>query len=134
MLTLVNNLIMNNKEDKERQTIPTKKNVLAGINNVDMVNLNPFFKAYGKFEVEKGNFGLYTEFAAKDGAFKGYVKPVLKDLKIAKDGNFAQVVWADVIGAAAWVLKNHSKDQVATKLPIEGRFDDPNTGLWTAIR
>lgn len=105
----------------------------ASIDNVDMVNLNPFFKAYGKFEVDKGNFGLYTEFAAKDGAFKGYVKPLLKDVKIAKEGNFGQIVWAEVVSGAAWILKNHKKDQVATKLPLEGRFDNPNTGLWTAI-
>jgi uncharacterized protein DUF748 len=105
----------------------------AGLSNVDMVNLNPFFKTYGKFEVEKGNFGLYTEFAAKDGAFKGYVKPLLKDVDVAQQGNFAQIAWADVVGAALWVFKNHNKDQVATELPIEGRFDNPNEGLWTAI-
>ncbi len=105
----------------------------AGISNVDMRDLNPFFKAYGKFEVDGGNFGLYTEFAAKDGAFKGYVKPLLKDVDIAHDGNFLQIVRSEVVSAAAWVFKNHSKDQVATKLSIEGRFDNPNTGLWTAI-
>jgi len=105
----------------------------AGISNVNMVDLNPFFKAYGKFQVEKGNFGLYTEFAAKDGAFKGYVKPLLKDIDILHDGNFGQIVWSEVVSGVAWVFKNHSKDQVATKLPIEGRFDNPDTGLWTAI-
>lgn len=105
----------------------------AGINNVDMVSLNDFFKAYGKFEVEKGNFGLYTEFAAKDGGFKGYVKPLLKDMKIKNDGTFGEIVWADVISGVKWVFENHKKDQVATKIPIEGRFDDPDTGLWTAI-
>lgn len=104
-----------------------------GVDNVNMVDLNPFFDAYGKFKVDKGTFGLYTEFAAKDGAFKGYVKPLLKDVDIQKEGTFAEIVWADVVGAAAWVLKNHKKDQVATKLPIEGKFDSPSTGLWTAI-
>jgi hypothetical protein len=50
LLTLVNNLIMNNKdENKERQTIPPKKNALAGINNVD----DPFVdeQRIGDFEL-----------------------------------------------------------------------------------
>jgi len=105
----------------------------AGIENVEMVALNPFFKAHANFEVEKGSFGMYTEFAAKDGAFKGYVKPLLKDLKVANEGDLGEIVWSKVISAAAWVFKNHSKDQVATKLPVEGKFDQPDTGLWTAI-
>jgi len=105
----------------------------AGISDVDMVNLNNFFEAYGKFKVDKGNFGLYTEFAAKDGAFKGYVKPLIKGLDINHDGNFGQILWSEVMSAGAWVFKNHKKDQVATELPIEGRFDAPDEGLWTAI-
>ncbi|PBQ30336.1 hypothetical protein CNR22_00685 [Sphingobacteriaceae bacterium] len=105
----------------------------AGINNVDMLKLNDFFEAYGNFKVEKGNFGLYTEFAAKEGAFKGYVKPLLKDVDIAKEGTFGEIVWANVVGGVKWILENHKKEQVATKLPVEGRFDKPDTGLWTAI-
>ncbi len=105
----------------------------AGIDEVNIVKLNPFFKAYGKFEVNKGKFGLYTEFAGKDGDFKGYVKPLTKDIDIAQQGNFIQIIWADIIEGAVWVFKNHPKDQVATKLPIEGKFEKPETGMWTAI-
>ncbi|MEO6305345.1 MAG: DUF748 domain-containing protein [Bacteroidia bacterium] len=105
----------------------------AGINNIDMINLNPFFKEYAKFEVEKGNFGLYTEFAAKDGAFNGYVKPLIKKMKVAKEGNFAQIAWQTLIQGVDNLLENNKTDKLATKLPVKGRFDEPNTGLWTAI-
>lgn len=105
----------------------------AGIDNVDMVNLNPFFKEYGKFEVEAGNFGLYTEFAAKNGAFNGYVKPLIKEMKVAKDGNFAQIAWQTLIQGVDNLLENNNTDKMGTKLPIKGRFDDPDAGLWTAI-
>jgi len=105
----------------------------ASISNVNMVDLNNFFEAYGKFKVDKGIFGLYTEFAAKNGAFKGYVKPLIKNIDINHDGNFGQILWSDILSAGAWVFKNHKKDQVATELPIEGRFDNPDKGLWTAI-
>jgi hypothetical protein len=102
-----------------------------------MVKLNDFFKAYGKFDVEKGVFGLYTEFAAKDGAFKGYVKPLLRDLKILtlskEEGNAVQIMWEAVVGGVGKLFSNWKKDQVATKVPVEGRFDDPSASLWTAI-
>lgn len=105
----------------------------AGVDNVDMLYLNPFFKKYGKFEVEKGTFGLYTEFAAKDGAFNGYVKPLIKEMEVKKDGNIVQIAWQSIVQGADNLLENNKTDKLATKLPVKGRFDDPNTGLWTAI-
>ncbi len=105
----------------------------AGLKNVDMVSLNPFFKAYAKFQVDQGNLGLYTEFAAKNGDFKGYVKPIIKDLKVKKEGDFVDIVWENIVGGIAKILENRKKEQVATKVPIEGKFDNPDTGLWTAI-
>jgi len=109
----------------------------AKLTDVNMAKLNEFFKAYGNFDVKKGNFGLYTEFAAKDGDFNGYVKPLLRDLDIVQwnkeEGNTAQILWETAVAGVAEIFKNHPKDQVATKLPIKGRFDNPNAGLWTAI-
>jgi len=109
----------------------------AGISNVDMVQLNPFFKAYGQFDVRRGTFGLYSEFAAKNGNFKGYVKPILKDLDIVQlnreEGNPAQILWESVIGGVAEIFQNQRKEQFATKLPIEGKFEKPDIGLWNAV-
>ncbi len=109
----------------------------ARITNMNMVLLNNFFRAYGKFDVNKGNFGLYTEFAAKDGAFNGYVKPLIKDLEIVEfnkeEGNLGQILWETLIGTVAEIFTNHPKDQLATKLPIQGKFENPEADLWTAI-
>jgi hypothetical protein len=109
----------------------------ATVSDVNMVKLNDFFKAYGNFDVKKGNFGLYTEFAAKDGAFTGYVKPILKDLDIVQfnkeEGNTGQILWEAAVGSVAEVFQNQNKEQLATKLPIEGKFENPEAGLWTAI-
>jgi hypothetical protein len=105
----------------------------AGLKNINMVSLNDFFKAYAKFEVDKGNLGLYTEFAAKNGKFRGYVKPIIKELKVKKEEEFPEIIWDEIVAGMAKILENRKKDQVATKVPIEGRFDNPETGLWTAI-
>jgi len=105
----------------------------AEITHVNMVLLNDFLKAYGNFEVQKGSFGLYTEFAGKEGSFGGYVKPVIKDIKIKKEGSFTDLIYENIIGGAAKLLNNSKKDQIATKLDVVGKFDDPGINLWRAI-
>lgn len=109
----------------------------ARLSAVNMVHLNDFFKAYGNFDVKKGTLGLYTEFAAKDGAFNGYVKPLIKDVDIVQwnkeEGSPLQILWETVVGSVAEVFENQRKGQLATKLPIRGRFDNPRAGLFTAI-
>lgn len=109
----------------------------ARITDVNMVLLNNFFRAYANVDVNKGSFGLYTEFAAKDGAFNGYVKPLIKDLDIVEfnkeEGNIGQILWETLIGTVAEIFTNQPKDQLATKIPLQGRFENPDANLWTAI-
>jgi hypothetical protein len=105
----------------------------AGLKNIDMVSLNDFFKAYANFRVETGNLGLYTEFAAKKGKFKGYVKPIIKDFKTKKEGDLGEIAWENIVQGISKLFENWKKEQVATKVPIEGKFENPEAGLWTAI-
>ncbi|MEP7168690.1 MAG: DUF748 domain-containing protein [Bacteroidota bacterium] len=109
----------------------------AEIKNTNLVKLNDFLKAYGNFDVNKGNFGLYTEMAAKDGKFKGYVKPIIKDLDVVgpedRHDSFFHKIWESVVGAAGVILKNQKKDQVATKVEMEGNFNNPQTNTLDAI-
>lgn len=109
----------------------------AEITNVNLVDLNDFLKAYGNFDVNKGNFGMYTEFAGRDGNFGGYVKPIIKDIDVVswnnEEGDFGQILWESVVGGAAEILKNRNREQVATKVDIKGRFDDPSINLWRTI-
>jgi hypothetical protein len=114
----------------------------AEVQHVNLVLLNDFLKAYGKFDVHKGNFGLYSEMAAKNGQFKGYVKPLIKDLDVVgpedRHDSFFHKIWETIVGGAGEVFRNHKKDQVATKVPLEGNFKDPKIGtldaIWEVIR
>ena len=54
------------------------------LTNVDLVALNDFLRAYGKFDVEHGQFAMFTSFAAKDGKYEGYYKVFFKDLEVFK--------------------------------------------------
>ena len=109
----------------------------AELKNTNLVLLNDFFKAYAKIDVNKGKFGMYTEVAAKDGSFKGYVKPIIKDLDVLghedRHDNIFRKMWEGLVGFVGQVFKNQSKDQVATKIPFEGRLDNPETNIWVTI-
>lgn len=109
----------------------------AEIKNVNLVLLNDFLRAYGNFDTNKGNFGVYTEFAGKEGNFGGYVKPLIKDLDIVQwkkeEGNFKQILWETLIGSAAEVLQNQNKEQLGTKVDIHGKFEKPDINIWRAV-
>lgn len=109
----------------------------AELKGTNLVLLNDFFKAYANLDVNKGIFGMYTEVAAKDGAFTGYVKPIVKGLDVYgpedKDDNIFRKFWEALAGGASEVLENQAKDQFATKIPFEGKLDDPKANIWITI-
>ncbi len=109
----------------------------AELKNTNLVAVNDFFEAYAKIDVNKGTFGLYTEIAAKDGKFAGYVKPLLKDVDILgkedRHDNVFQKLWEGLAGGVAEVFENQPKDQVATKIPFKGDVENPKANVWYAI-
>jgi hypothetical protein len=109
----------------------------ARVTGVEMVKLNDFFRAYGNFDVNKGQFGLFAEFAAKEGKFNGYVKPLIKELDVVKwreeEGSFGEILWESVVGTVGEVFENQPREQLATKVPIQGSFDRPDISIWNAI-
>ena len=109
----------------------------AELKNTNLPELNDFFKAYANFDVHAGTFGLYTEVASKDGKFVGYVKPVIKGLKVAgpedRHDSFFNKFYEALVGTAGAILKNPEEKQVATKVPIKGEYGKTTIGTWYAI-
>lgn len=109
----------------------------ARLEGTNMVLLNDFLRAYANIDVNKGKFGLYTEVAAKNGKFDGYVKPLITDLDIVEwtkeEGNFLQIAYESLVASAAWILKNHKKDQLATKVYLSGDLKNPKVSIGRAI-
>lgn len=106
------------------------------VSDLNLVKLNDFLSAYGNFTVEKGRFGLYAEFAAKNGGFGGYVKPLIKDMKVSlsneKEG-LKDKLWALMVAGVAEIFKNKETDNLASKIPIEGTFRQVDTNMWRAV-
>jgi hypothetical protein len=109
----------------------------AELKGLKLTTLNDFFRAYANVDAESGTFGLYTEAASVDGRFKGYVKPILKDLKIldVKEDkeNPAKLFWEAMVAGVSNILENKRQDQVATQVPFQGNFSNPKAGIWASV-
>ncbi len=109
----------------------------AEVKHADLTGMNDFMQAYGNFDVERGEFNMYAEFAAKNDSFGGYVKPLIKDLSIVKwnkeEGSIPQIIWETIVAAGAKLLTNIKEDQIGTKVYIANTFDDPQINTWGAV-
>src|SRR4030095_10228244 len=108
----------------------------AEIKGAQLKRLNDFFKAYADFDVNKGTFGLYMEIAAKDRKYIGYVKPIIEDLDVVgpedRKDSFLRQLWESLVGVAGDILENKD-EQIVTKVPIVGEYDDRTIGIWYAV-
>ncbi|MFC3200010.1 DUF748 domain-containing protein [Parapedobacter deserti] len=109
----------------------------AEIEGANLPELNDFFIAYGRFDISKGTFGLYSEFAADSGRYKGYAKPIIKDLEVVgledRNDSFFQRAKEAVVDLVGSILENPEEEQVATRIPIEGSFGQTDVLVWEAI-
>ncbi|MDD4149226.1 MAG: DUF748 domain-containing protein [Bacteroidales bacterium] len=109
----------------------------AELENTSLPDLNDFLKAYAKFDVHTGSFGLFTEVASKNGKFVGYVKPVIKNLKVKgsedRHDSFLNKLYESLVGATGVVLKNSEEKQVATKIPFEANYEETTVETWYAL-
>ena len=108
----------------------------AKLEEVDLRKLNDFLHAYGGFDAEKGKLGVYSELAASDGAFTGYVKPLILDLDIVdlrEDEGPLQVAWESLVAAVSLIFRNLPRNQFGTKVEFSGRFDRPEYSVWSVI-
>lgn len=108
----------------------------ARLEDVDLPSINPLLRWQMGVDVERGTFELVSEMDAEGGAFAGYVKPFVDDLKMLKAADLkkpAKALKEAVVGAVAAVLKNKKTEAVATKVPVKGTLEDPEVGVWAAV-
>lgn len=108
----------------------------AELRDVDLPSINPVLRWQLGVDVEKGTFTVVAEIDAKDGGFEGYVKPFVGDLELLEPGDAKKPLKAvkeAVVGAVAALLQNPRSKKVATKLPVKGRLEEPELGVWRAV-
>jgi hypothetical protein len=108
-----------------------------GLKNVELPQVNPWLTRFIKADAEQGEFELYMEIAAADGKFKGYAKPVMRDVNIYSskepEKNPLKRLWEGLVDVAADIVENHQEDQVAARIPLSGTLEKPNADLFATI-
>jgi hypothetical protein len=111
-------------------------NMNMQLTGVNLTSLNGFIKAYGKFDVERGDLDLYSEVKLTNGQLDGYVKPFFENIKVLnwekdkKEDGLLHAAKEAVIGLFTEAAENQPRDQVATVVPISGNVNQPDTDNW----
>ena len=107
------------------------------VRNVALPQLNDFLRTHANVDVRAGSLSIYGELAAADGRFEGYVKPFLTEVDFSDTGTqnkpLTNKLWEAIVSALAFVFKNHSRDQLGTRVPISGEFDTVNVSTLAAV-
>lgn len=107
------------------------------LNDLRLTAINDYLRHYLAVQARDGTLSLYAESTARGGRFKGYVKPVVKDLDIIevkpKSANAAEAVKGFFVKLMARIFENEPKEQIATVIEFSGSFDDPEISLWEAV-
>jgi len=107
------------------------------LKNVELPQVNPWLTKFIKADAEQGEFELYMELAAADGRFKGYAKPVMRDVNIYSskepEKNPLKRLWEGIVDVAADIVENREEDQVAARIPLSGTIEKPNADLFATI-
>lgn len=111
--------------------------LIAKLDDVNLPALNESLRAYANVDVGRGTFRVVAEMAGRDGGFQGYVKPFFEDLDFRniedKDKGVGARIWERIVAAGTWLVKDKQRDQVATRIPFEGKFGDTKLGLFATI-
>ncbi len=109
--------------------------------DIELTRANSFLQAYAQIDAASGHGDFVMELEATEGKLSGYAKPLLQDVEIfnwkqdieQQGDNPLRALWEAVAGGVETLLKNQREDQFATRVPISGRIDRPQTGTWDAI-
>lgn len=109
--------------------------------HIDLTRLNDLARAYAKLDFASGQGDFVMELEARDGALRGYAKPLFHDMKIFSwkqdveedDKNPFRIAWEALAQGITSIFKNHPHDQFATRVPIRGRIDNKKISAWKAI-
>ena len=110
----------------------------AGLQQVNLVDLNDLLRAYAKFDVKRGVCSVYSEFTVENGHYRGRVEPQFEDLDVfawqkEHSKGFLQICRQALIALVANLFKNRSRDELKLNIGITGTFEDADVDVWAAV-
>jgi len=114
--------------------------ITALIEDADLPRLSDVVRAHGGVGVTQGALSIYSELKLQNGTIEGYVKPLVKDVRVGDDGStdgdrsLKRRLYDSMMNVAGKVLKNHSRGEVATVVHVSGPLERPQVSRWETIR
>lgn len=112
--------------------------VAVAVENANLPAMNEVLRSYGKLDVVKGTFSVYSEIEIANGRIDGYVKPLYEDVDVYdreqdKDKPVLKKLYEKVVGGLSHILENEPRDEVATVVDISGPLENPDASVWETV-
>lgn len=111
-------------------------NLALRLRELPATELNALLRPYAGVDAEGGTFFLYSEVRARQGRFRGYVKPMAEGLSLFRsdeEGTFFDVLGDALVQLVVEVFSNWGTDRLAVRVPISGTFESPETDGWAVV-
>jgi hypothetical protein len=110
----------------------------VAVEGASLPAMNDLLRAYGKLDVVKGTFSVYSEIKIHNGRIDGYVKPLVKDVDVYsskqdKNKSVLKKLYEKIVGGLSHLLKNRPREEVATVVDISGPLDNPDASIWETV-
>lgn len=108
------------------------------VQDTRMTALNDLLRTYGDFDLSAGEFSLVSELQVRNGMLSGDLTPFFRGMQVydkRKDRGkaVAHKAYELLVGAAAVLLQNRSRQEVATRVEVEGALHDPRASCWQMV-
>src|SRR5215471_1391991 len=108
------------------------------IENTDLTTMNDMLRAYGKFDVTRGEFAFYSQLRIKNNHIEGYVKPLLSNMKVYdpeqdREKSFFHKLYEMIVGGVAKLLESTKTSDVATQANISGEVGSASASVWQVL-
>lgn len=108
------------------------------IEQLDVRRMNDLLRAHGKIDVASGLVSVYAELQVKNGRVNGYVKPLIRELKVYeprqdREKTVGQKLKEKAANIVSKLLRNRPHQDIATIAPIAGPLENPKAGTWVAM-
>ena len=110
----------------------------VAIEGASLPSMNDLLRSYGKLDVVKGTFSVYSEVSIQNRRITGYVKPLIKDVDVYdseqdKKKPVLKKIYEKIAGGLSHILENEPREEVATVVDLSGTLDDPDSSAWEVV-
>lgn len=107
------------------------------VENLPLKRINRLLRRTIGADAEDGTLSVYAEAEAKNNYFKGYIKPIAKQVSLVSVDEVSEkpliTLWEGLVQATVEFFTNHRHDQFAGEIPFSGSIDNPQADIFATI-